>query len=220
MLIDDAQSGFRPGSGTEVHLVRVLTALEDITSSLNARAELNQPRHEGYHLVFLDLKKAYDNVDRDILVARLLANGLPPLLTLMVTKWLSINAAQLDSGRKKIRKGVPQGGCLSPILFNMYINPLISELRETGVQVLAYADDIVFLAKGTPMLTTALRRAESWSTRNSLEINRAKSGILRLRSKHTHMPAPGETLNGYPILATYKYLGLELKDSGIVAQAV
>ena len=219
-LVDNAQSGFRPGSGTEVHLVRVLKALEEITNSLNNRDDPVLPRHEGYHLVFLDLKKAYDNVDRDILVARILANGLPSLLTLMVTKWLSINSALLESGRKKIRKGVPQGGCLSPLLFNMYINPLISELRNTGVQVLAYADDIVFLAKGTPMLTTALKRAEDWCTRNSLEINRQKSGILRLRSKHTHMPQPNEMINGYPVVPIYKYLGLELKDSGIVAQAV
>ena len=67
-------------------------------------------------------------------------------MTLLIAKWLHINNAKFQIGRKKIRKGVPQGGCLSPILFNIYINPLITTLRETGVQVLAYADDIVFLA--------------------------------------------------------------------------
>ena len=73
---------------------------------------------------------------------------IPSQMTLLVAKWLQINTVKLQEGRKRIRKGVPQGGCLSPILFNIYINPLITALRDTGVQVLAYADDIVFLAQG------------------------------------------------------------------------
>ena len=75
-IIDDAQSGFRPGSGTEVHLVRVLGAIERITRSLNHEDDL-AGRHEGYHLVFLDLKKAYDNVDRDLLLTRMLNAEIP-----------------------------------------------------------------------------------------------------------------------------------------------
>ena len=148
-IIDDAQTGFRPGSGTEVHLIRVLGAIEQITESLNRKDALNE-RHEGYHLAFLDLKKAYDNVDRDILLARMLTVGIPIQITLLIAKWLCINTVKLQKGQKRIRKGVPQGGCLSPVLFNIYINPLIVALRATGVQALAYADDIVFLAQGTP----------------------------------------------------------------------
>ena len=133
-IIDDAQAGFRPGCGTEVHLARVLGAVEEITSSLNPREDAHlQPRHEDYRLVFLDLKKAYDNVDRDLLLARMLSQDIPMQLVLMVAKWLHVNAADFTTGRKKILKGVPQGGCLSPILFNIYINSLITELRDTGV---------------------------------------------------------------------------------------
>ena len=127
-IIDDAQSGFRPGSGTEVHLVRVLRAIEMITGTLNLK-ETAEDKHEGYHLAFLDLKKAYDNVDRDLLLARMLALQIPTQITLLISKWLHINSAEMSTGRKKILKGVPQGGCLSPILFNIYINPLIIALK-------------------------------------------------------------------------------------------
>ena len=130
-----------------MHLVRVLNAIEKITRTLNNDDAL-AGRHEGYHLIFLDLKKAYDNVDRDLLITRMLNAEIPSQMTLLVAKWLQINTVKLQEGRKRIRKGVPQGGCLSPILFNIYINPLITALRDTGVQVLAYADDIVFLAQG------------------------------------------------------------------------
>ena len=84
------------------------------------------------------------------------------------------------------------------------------------MQVLAYADDLVFLAQGLAQVTNALRKAEEWCLSNSLEINRAKSGIMRFRAKHDRMPKD-EKINGYPVVPVYKYLGLEIKDSGIVA---
>ena len=67
--------------------------------------------------------------------------------------------------------------------------------------------------------TNALRVAEEWCLANTLEINRQKSGIMRLRSKHSRMPVDQE-INGYPLTSVYKYLGLEIKDSGIVTPAV
>ena len=77
-IIDYAQTGFRPGCGTEVHLVRVLNAIETVTNSLNDKENQNEERLDQYHLVFLDLRKAYDNVDRDILLARMLGQAISP----------------------------------------------------------------------------------------------------------------------------------------------
>ena len=54
--------------------------------------------------------------------------------------------------------------------------------------MLAYADDIVFLAQGDAQTTAALQRAETWCEGSSLEINRQKSGVMKLRSKHARMP--------------------------------
>ena len=73
--------------------------------------------------------------------------------------------------------GVPQGAVLSPTLFALYINDLVSDLN-VNTTCYAFADDLVIIAKGEYLLDEAIRKVERWSRENGIDINKEKSGIL------------------------------------------
>ena len=94
--------------------------------------------------IFIDLKKAFDTVDHDILLAKLRIYGIENLELTWFTSYLT-NRKQfckvngVCSKTKDIRCGVPQGSCLGPLLFLIYINGLPFSLKKAKVTM--YADD-------------------------------------------------------------------------------
>ena len=78
--------------------------------------------------------------------------------------------------------GVPQGAVTSPTLFNIYIDSLVSELTRTTLRTLAFADDIVFVAKGEVELKKAIEVIEKWSSNSGIYLNRSKSAVLLIRA--------------------------------------
>ena len=63
------------------------------------------------------------------------------------------------------------------------INGLTNAVKASGAKILLFADDILILARGKAQLTQALTAVEQWSTCHNFKVNRAKSGILKLRHK-------------------------------------
>jgi len=97
--------------------------------------------HAGYdHIVDIDLKNFFDEVDHAILL-RLLYSKVQCQQTLrLIRKWL--RAPILVKGKLvKRRKGVPQGSPLSPLLSNIMLHELDKELEQRGHRYVRYADD-------------------------------------------------------------------------------
>ena len=108
--------------------------------------------------------------------------------------------------------GVPQGGVLSPVLFNIFINDLLTELQNKGIETLAFADDIVITAKGITTLSKAITIIEHWSKVNKIVINKTKSAIINIRVDKRTPKSRHDTIKGIPVRENYKYLGITIDD--------
>nr|XP_060615104.1 uncharacterized protein LOC132764950 [Anolis sagrei ordinatus] len=139
--LDQAQSGFRPGHGTETALVALVDDL---------RRELD--RGSVSLLVLLDLSSAFDTVDHGILLGRLAGMGLGGTALNWFNSFLRNRSQRVEymdqvSDGSPLLCGVPQGAILSPLLFNIYVRPLASLARSFGLDCYQYADDTQLLLR-------------------------------------------------------------------------
>ena len=108
--------------------------------------------------------------------------------------------------------GVPQGAVTSPTLFNIYIDSLIRKLSDCTMKILAFADDIVFVAKGERQLKEALRQVKNWNNISGIALNKEKSNILRIRADRRTKLEPDLEFDGIKVVDKYKYLGIIVDD--------
>ena len=179
MVFEDYSYGFRPNRNAQQ---AVLKALEYINS--------------GYHhIVDIDLKSFFDEVDHCILLQLLYRKVKCPLTLRLIRKWLRA-PIQINGKLTKRRKGVPQGSPLSPLLSNIMLNELDKELEKQGLRYIRYADDFSIYTKSN----TAARKIGNsiflfLKDKLKLPINREKSGIRK--------PVDFKVL-GYGFVPTYR----------------
>jgi RNA-directed DNA polymerase len=131
---------------------------------------------EGYRwAVDMDLEKFFDTVNHDVLMHRVAHKVHDKRLLKLIGKYL--RAGAMVNGRlEKTRKGVPQGGPLSPLLANIVLDDLDKELERRGHRFVRYADDFLILVKsqraGERVMTGIKRFIER---RLKLKVNMAKS---------------------------------------------
>ena len=163
MEFEDYSYGFRPNRNAQQ---AVLKAQEYINS--------------GYqHIVDIDLKSFFDEVDHCILLQLLYRKIKCPLTLRLIRKWL--RAPILINGKLvKRRKGIPQGSPLSPLLSNIMLDELDKEMEKQGLRYVRYADDFSIYAK-TKQAARKIGNSIYLYLKNKLKlpINREKSGIRR-----------------------------------------
>ena len=77
-------------------------------------------------------------------------------------------------------RGCPQGGVLSPLLWNLTVDELLWDLNEAGYYSIGFADDIAIIIRGkfpstvSEVLQNALKRLENWCNRTKLSVNLTK----------------------------------------------
>lgn len=179
---------------------------------------------------FIDLKKAFDTVWRDGLFYKLQKNNIPAQIFKIIYSMYRDPCCKIKFkqglSRSFISKcGVKQGDILSPILFNLYINDLVTKLNKTqvdpikignaSVSSLLYADDIILLSNTESGLQKSLDLLSDFCSSWKLEVNNQKSKVIIFNSN-------GKTyLNSFKINGTvietvksYCYLGITLKYTG------
>jgi RNA-directed DNA polymerase len=153
--------GFRPGRGCQDALRRV-----------------DQLLQAGYtHVVDADLKGYFDSIPHDRLMDRLkekIADG--PVLSL-IERFLQ--ASIMDGASQWTPEtGAPQGAVLSPLLSNVYLDPLDHRMAREGFQMVRYADDFVILCRTAEEAQRALARVEAWVAENELTLHPTKTRIV------------------------------------------
>lgn len=153
--------GFRPGRGCKDALRRVDELLK-----------------AGYiHVVDADLKGYFDSIPHDRLMSRLkekIADG--PVLSLIE----SFLRADILDGLEgwTPAAGAPQGAVLSPLLSNVYLDPLDHLVARSGFEMVRYADDFVILCRTPEEASRALELVRAWVSENGLTLHPTKTKVV------------------------------------------
>jgi len=157
--------GFRPGRGCKDALRRVDELLK-----------------QGYiHVVDADLKGYFDSIPHGPLMARLqekIADG--PVLRL-IESFLKADILD-DASQWTPEAGAPQGAVLSPLLSNVYLDPLDHLLAESGFEMVRYADDFVILCRTAEDAGRAREAVQQWVADNGLTLHPTKTRIVDSRT--------------------------------------
>jgi RNA-directed DNA polymerase len=129
-------------------------------------------------VVDIDLKNFFDQVDHDKLMHLLRGRIEDKRMRALIGAYLRAPMQQPDGRKEKRWKGTPQGGPLSPLLANIYLDPLDKELEKRGVNFVRYADDIAIFASSQRSAERIYEGVVAWIEKHlKLEVNREKSGV-------------------------------------------
>jgi len=135
---------------------------------------------EGFRVaVDMDLSKFFDKVNHDVLMHRMARKIKDKRVLALVGKYLRAGV-MVNGRREETRKGVPQGGPLSPLLANILLDDLDKELEKRGHRFVRYADDFLILVKSLRAGVRVSRSIERFLNRRlKLEINKDKSRVAK-----------------------------------------
>jgi RNA-directed DNA polymerase len=161
--------GFRPGRGCK-------DALREVERLLN----------EGHHhIVDVDIKGYFDNIPHDALM-RLVKERVADGKVLGLIEGF-LKQGVLENGKEiEAEKGSPQGGLISPLLANIYLNPLDWLMEELGFKSVRYADDIIVLGQSAEEATAALNQISAWMEAAGLQLHPDKTRLVDMSKADAH----------------------------------
>ena len=144
---------------------------------------VEQKLQEGYvYVVDADLKGYFDSIPKDRLLT-LIKKHISDSRMLQLIK-LFLDQSILEELREWTPiAGVPQGAVLSPVLSNLYLNPLDHEMAEHGFEMVRYADDFVVLCRSEFEAEVALQMITEWVEAAGLTLHPTKTKIVDSRSE-------------------------------------
>src|ERR1022692_488543 len=164
-------------------------------SAQDAIRKVHELLRAGYtDVVDADLSKYFDTIPHRELLQCVARRIVDRDMLHLIKMWLKVPVEERDgngtprvSGGKKSMRGTPQGGVISPLLANLYMNRFLKYWRITGrgeafqAQVVAYADDFVILSRGCA--AEALSWTRTVMERIGLTLNEAKTSIRQARKE-------------------------------------
>ncbi len=152
-------------------------------SAQDAIRKVRDYAEEGYrYAVCLDLSKYFDTLNHDLLMNMLRETIHDKRLIDLIKKYLK--SGVMENGVvMKTEEGSPQGGNLSPLLANIYLDRFDKEFEGRGVKVIRYADDIVLLAKSQRAAERLLETSSRYLEKElKLKVNTEKSRAVSVYS--------------------------------------
>lgn len=157
-----AQSyGFRPHRGCKNALKRVEQLLE-----------------RGHTwVVDADLKSYFDTIPHEPLVERVEGKVSDGAVIALIRGYLTQDVMEA-MGYWTPEEGTPQGAIVSPLLSNIYLDPLDHEMEGLGIEVVRYADDLVILCRSQAEAEAALGEVRRWTVEAGLQLHPTKTRIV------------------------------------------
>lgn len=125
----------------------------------------------------IDLKAFFDQVNHDILMREVARKVSDKRLLKLIGSFLRAGMARAGEPATARTKGTPQGGPLSPLLANIYLDRLDQEMEARGLAFVRYADDIAIFAHSRRAAERIMESVTKWLEKNlKVEVNREKSG--------------------------------------------
>lgn len=178
------------------------------------------------YCVSLDASKAFDKVLHHGLLVKLRNKGVPVVLIRLLHNWYSrLSCSVLWNNALgdvfSVNCGVRQGGVLSPILFSVYVDDLISLLRDSGYGMyidklfagcILYADDILLLSSSCHGLQSMLHICNEFGKRWDIRFNPAKTQCVTFGGQAPRQFNPVIGGNSLTWSSKLKYLGCTIKS--------
>jgi len=216
--LDPRQKGFIPEPGCDIN-VFLLTEMHKVSKV-----------DQGMVMAVLDIAKAFDTVPHTLITKSLRAHGVPAPLTALVASMyddcrttISVDEADINI---TLRRGVKQGDPMSPLLWNLILDPLLRQISATGLGIplgperlpsLGFADDLGLLSRKANEVQDLLRLAHTYLTKAGMSVAADKCVAYEIRptGKTWVMQDPALTIGEgrIPFLGpadSIKYLGARI----------
>ena len=220
-ILCDEQLGFREGNRTSDALLTLYSLIHQYCHK-NGRK---------IYSCFVDFKKAFDSIPRDLLLEKLLKLGVNGKFFNVIKSMYNNDFCCVRIGEKitntfLANQGVKQGCVLSPLLFNIFLSDLpkifsnpdchpVKLSNEKSVSCLIWADDVVLLSESNNGIQEMISKLGKYSSTNGLEINVEKTKAM-IFNKSGRFSRVTYRINNLSIHTTdaYKYLGFIITPSG------
>ena len=153
--------GFRPGRGAK-------DALRRVSQLLGAG--------RGW-VVEADLKGYFDSIPQDKMIAAIQEHVSDGAVLELIQRFLKQGVMESGKGWSPTEQGTPQGGVLSPLLANIYLNPLDHQMAGQGWEMVRYADDFIILCQSEAKAQQALQAVRQWVEQAGLTLHPTKTRI-------------------------------------------
>ena len=162
--------GFRPRCGCKDALRRVEELL-----------------HAGHaHVVDVDIKGYFDAIPHDRLMALVREHVADGRVLGLIEGFLKQGVIEGSDWHEAKEEGTPQGGVISPLLANIYLDPLDWLMAQSGFEMVRYADDMVVLCRSQEEAAAALSKLKEWMEGAGLTLHPDKTRVVDMNLADSH----------------------------------
>ena len=213
-LLSEQQYGFRSQHSTELAYVKLV---DYITTEMDNIKKIKTPT-----AIFLDLSKAFDTLNFNILLNKLQYYGIDGISLFLIKSYLTdrfqyVQFENSESDLLEIKTGIPQGSILGPLFFSVMINDLVNSSHK--FKFLMYADDttIYFNLEYFPienrevLINNELEKVNKWLKLNKLAVNVDKTKSMLFHKRRPVTPIQFSMNNRIiDVVQYFNYLGIML----------